>query len=177
MEKTGKITVLVGTNRPGSSSKIVATQFFNELIKNGAEASLLCLEDLPPSFFSSQMYDLRSEEMETIIDTFIRNADKLVFVIPEYNGGFPGILKTFVDVVPQATWKNKKAAMIGVSSGAAGAARAMDQFTNVLHYLKVHVHYQKPKLSKIDQLLEDGVINEKRARTLLEDLALDMMSF
>jgi phage antirepressor YoqD-like protein len=48
----------------------------------------------------------------------------------------------------------------------------MDQFTNVLHYLKVHVHYAKPKLSSFSQLIDnDGNIVVEEANKLLKSQA------
>lgn len=177
MKEAKMITVIVGTNRPGSMSAVVAKQFLREYENGGGQGQLLALENLPREFAFADMFGERTPEMQVIIDQFIIGVDRLVFVIPEYNGGFPGVLKTFVDAVPQATWRDKKAALIGVSSGPTGALRAMDQFTNVLHYVRVHVHYLKPKLSNITALVEGGVVTEKRAESLIKDLALEMLSF
>ena len=177
MKESRMTTVIVGTNRPGSMSEVVAKQFLREFEMAGGKGQLLALKDLPRDFAFADMFGDRTEEMQVIIDKYIVSAERLVFVIPEYNGGFPGVLKTFVDAVPQATWRDKKASMIGVSSGPTGASRAMDQFTNVLHYVKVHVHYLKPKLSNISALVEGECVTEKRAESLIKDLALEMVSF
>lgn len=170
-------TVIVGTNRPNSMSELVAKQFLREFEMVGGNGQLLALRDLPREFAFADMYGERSEKMNEIINTFIIPADRLIFVIPEYNGGFPGVLKTFVDAVPQATWKDKSAGLIGVSSGPTGAARAMDQFTSVLHYLRVHVHYLKPKLSNISMTFQGDSIAEERAKSSVKDFALAMLKF
>jgi hypothetical protein len=39
------------------------------------------------------------------------------------------------------------------------------------------VHYLKPKLSNISALVEGEFVTEKRAESLIKDLALEMVSF
>lgn len=150
------ICVVTGTNRPQSNSEVVSRQYCEILSEMGQEASQLDLISLPHDFVFSDMYGERTEAMQNIIDQYIVPAEKFVFVIPEYNGGFPGILKAFLDAVPPAQFHGKKAALIGLSSGKAGSLRGMDQFTNVLNYLRVNVYHAKPKLSSIEDILVEG---------------------
>jgi chromate reductase len=156
------ITVIIGTNRPDSNSQIVADAYCHILSELEVDNKQLKLIDLPREFSFADMYGQRTETMQTIINTLIDPVEKFVFVIPEYNGGFPGVLKSFLDCVPPSSWHGKKAGLVGISSGAAGSLRGMDQFTNVLNYLKVSVLYAKPKLSGIEAILgserklEDG---------------------
>lgn len=171
------ITVIVGTNRPESNSFKIGKLYMEELKSQGVDAQMLQLEDLAPDFIHQEMYGRRTAEFEQIIATYIRPITKFVFVIPEYNGSFPGVLKAFIDCVPPGEFHGKKAGLIGLSSGAAGAARAMDQFTSILNYIKVNVLYAKPKLSGIDTLLQDGVLSDERAVTGLRDQAALIKDF
>jgi chromate reductase, NAD(P)H dehydrogenase (quinone) len=148
------ITVIAGTNRPGSNSAIVANEYLSLLKQEGIDSQLLSLEYLPADFAYADMYGHRREDMNRIIERYISPVNLFVFVIPEYNGGFPGVLKSFIDVVPPAEFHHKKAGLIGISSGHSGSLRAMDQFTNVLNYLKVNVYHFKPKFSKIEEMLD-----------------------
>jgi len=147
------ITVVIGTNRPDSNSQILGDAYCHILNELGVPNSQLKLIDLPPNFVFEDMYGKRTNTMKSMISDSIENVDKFVFIIPEYNGGFPGVLKAFVDCVPPSNWHGKKAGLIGISSGAAGSLRGMDQFTNVLNYLRINVLYSKLKLSGIDQIL------------------------
>lgn len=76
-------------------------------------------------------------------------------MIPEYNGGYPGILKAFVDAVPPKHFRGKKAALTGISSGKAGALKAMDDFTGILHYLQAEVLSDKPKFTDIENAFNE----------------------
>jgi NAD(P)H-dependent FMN reductase len=148
------------------------------LKQSSADYRLLRLEDVPSHFIDTDLYEGRSEAFQQILDDYIACAEKFVFVIPEYNGGFPGILKTFIDAVPPRLMHHKKAGLIGLSSGHSGALRGMDQFTNVLNYLKVNVHHHKPKLSQVEKLLNKrGELENDRAIDQLQLLSKEIVEF
>jgi NAD(P)H-dependent FMN reductase len=64
--------------------------------------------------------------------------------------------------------------MIGLSDGHAGNMRGQDHLTGVLHYLKMHVHYHKPKLSNITKSFdsEGNLSNERYMAQLQEHTSL-----
>ena len=78
------------------------------------------------------------------------------------------IPKLFLDASPVRSFQNKYSSMIGLSDGHAGNMRGQDHLTGVLHYLKTHVHFDKPKLSGITKWLSpEGVLtNENYAEQL-----------
>ena len=156
-------TVICGTNRENSNSSIIS-KVYEELIKKEEEqVAVLYLKDLPKSFAYDEINGDKSDEFKFVIENYIKVANRFIFVIPEYNGGFPGVLKSFIDSVPPEYFYYKKAALVGISSGHAGALRPLDQFTNILHYLKVEVFSNKPKLSSIESLLDHDKINDADA--------------
>ncbi len=172
------ITIIGGTNRPNSNSMLISRKYAQHLESKGQSSQILNLEDLPNDFVFCDMFGERTEAMKLIIAQYFENIDKFVFVIPEYNGGFPGVLKAFIDCLPPSVFYNKKAGLIGLSSGNAGSLRGMDQFGNVLNYLKVNVLFAKPKLSQIESLLEkDPELTDKRINQLLDDHADLMINF
>ncbi len=160
------ITIISGTNRPNSNSEKIAN-FYNNLTPE--KSQVLCLKDLPKDFVFADTYSEGSKEFNQIVNDKIVNANRFIFVIPEYNGGFPGVLKAFIDAVPPKHFHDKKAALVGLSSGHTGALRPMDQFSDILHYLKVEVLSAKPKLSGIEKLIENDVLVDERALSLLND--------
>lgn len=164
-----RFLVITGTNREGSNSEKIANIYIDLLKEAGIHSDRIDLKDLPRDFAFQDMWNGHSETLAKMVQDKIEPATKYIFIIPEYNGGFPGVLKTFIDCIPPKVWNGKKAGLIGISSGAAGALRAMDQFTNVLNYLKVSVLCAKPKLSGIDQILQDEKLNDDRANAQLAD--------
>jgi len=169
------ITIISGTNRKDSKSDVIAKEYSRYLKDLGEESQVLSLIDMPKDIIQDDMYSNHRQAIKDIYNKFIAPVDKFVFVIPEYNGGFPGILKLFIDTVPPAMFYGKKAGLVGVSVGRAGNTRGTDQFTNVLNYLQVNVLHSKPPLSLIDTLVdEQGTIThevtEKILRTHVEVL-------
>lgn len=172
------ISVIAGTNRPNSNSAKVAELYVKILTNKGQEAKVLRLETLPVNFAFNEMWGERSEQFEAIIEHHISAASKFLFVIAEYNGSFPGVLKTFIDALPPQELKGKRAGLVGLSAGRAGALRGMDHFTGVLHYLGVEVLSNKPKLSSIDSLTDDnGHLTDEEALKLLQDHAALLIGF
>lgn len=133
------ITIIASTNRPDSNTLKVAN-FCKKLLEDkGAETNLISLTELPDNFIVSDLYGKRSEAFKAIQNQ-ITTSGKFLFVIPEYNGGFPGVLKTFIDACtfPESFF-GKKAALIGISSGRYGNIRGLEHFTGVAHYFNLHI--------------------------------------
>lgn len=172
-----RITIIAGTNREKSNSALVGSHYARILSSIGAEPLTLDLRMLPHDFIFTDMFGERSVAMEKVIHDYLEMSGKFVFVIPEYNGGFPGVLKAFVDAVPPRVFHGKKAGLIGLSSGHAGGLRPLDQFTNVLNYLQVNVLHLKPKLSNIDGAIDAGELTNARAKELLLRHAELMVNF
>lgn len=158
------ITIISGTNRNGSVSAKVAASVHELLTTLGQEAQVLDLQKLPRDFaFCNDVYGNADPGMSAIAEQFVNNADKFVFVVPEYNGSIPGVCKTFIDSVWPEQFKNKKASLIGLSSGRAGNVRGLDHLTNILNYLHVAVLPHKVNITHVDaHMSEDGHLKESK---------------
>lgn len=156
------ITIISGTNRPKSSTSKLAAYYQKRFHEKGVEAGILDLTQLPANLLQTDLYGKRSVEFQPIQD-IVDKTDKFLFVIPEYNGSFPGALKVFIDACsfPESFYE-KKAALTGLSSGKYGNIRGIDHFTGVCHYLNLHVMPLKLHIANIKtELNADGnIINE-----------------
>ncbi len=150
-----KIQVLTCTNRPNSYSHKVSKIYLSLLKKSGIEASYYNLESLPENIAFSDLYGKRSRDFEHVIEQVIRPYKRFIFVVPEYNGSFPGILKVFLDAVHPREWNGKKACLVGVSSGRAGNLRGMEHLTGVLLYLKMNVYHNRLPISGIEHIVNE----------------------
>jgi NAD(P)H-dependent FMN reductase len=143
------ITIIASTNRPGSSTLKMAKYYQQKLQEKGVEAGLLSLSQLPPNLIETDLYGKRSPDFAKI-QKIITQTDKFIFVIPEYNGSYPGVLKVFIDACDfPASFYDKKAALVGVSSGKYGNIRGIDHFTGVCHYVHLNVMALKLHISGI----------------------------
>lgn len=133
------VTIISGTNRPGSNTLKVAKYYQKILLEKGLESSLFSLEQLPDTLIASDLYGKRSESFGPIQELMTKTT-KFLFIIPEYNGSFPGVLKTFIDACqfPESFY-DKKACLVGISSGKYGNIRGIDHFGGVCSYLHLHV--------------------------------------
>ena len=140
------ITIISGTNRPGSNTAKVAAQYLQLLHKKGIEPQFVSLEGLDVSE--------RSEAIKKLETAILVPTDKFIFISPEYNGSIPGVLKSLIDHTDiKKVWWGKKALLTGVSTGRAGNLRGMEHLTGILHYVKMHVHPNKLPISVVDKLL------------------------
>ncbi|MGY3211045.1 NADPH-dependent FMN reductase [Mucilaginibacter sp. HD30] len=114
------ITIISSTNRPGSSTYKLALYYQKKLSEKGIEAGILSMTELPGNLIETNMYGKSNPEFEQI-QARVTATQKFLFIIPEYNGSFPGILKFFIDACafPQSFYE-KKAALVGLSSGKYG---------------------------------------------------------
>ena len=172
------ITIIAGTNRKNSVTLKVARYYEKLLNQRGENCQVLDLAKLPKDFVFSSLYGEENLDFAQITEQFIFAPSKLVVVTPEYNGSFPGIMKSFID-----GWNPKKVsgkwvalvALVGVSSGRQGNARGMDDLTNILNYLKINVIPVKPPLSQIFNLLnENEDISDEGMNDLIR-LQLDLL--
>lgn len=162
------ITVISGTNRENSHTEKIARHYEAVLKSKGETVNYLCLKELPPDFINTDLYGKRSEAFQKLLDKDIVNQHKFIFVSPEYNGSFAGILKIFLDAVPPRLWTDNRACLVGVSTGRAGNLRGLEHLTNILNYLKVNVYHNKLPISRVDTLLnaDAGIKDEETLKVI-----------
>lgn len=165
------LTIISGTNRPGSNTHKVATAYSTALSQLNIENQVFSLQQLPPDFIVSDFYGKRSPAFQAIMEQYIQPAGKLVMVVPEYNGSYPGIFKLLIDAIPPADLAGKKAALVGVASGRAGNLRGVDDLTNAFHYLKINVFYHKLILSLVRDLTDTEKVTSETALKMIADHA------
>jgi NAD(P)H-dependent FMN reductase len=148
------ITIINATNRPENKTRVVVEAYAKLVHEAGLEAQIFDMAELPADFIFNASYGKRSQAMETIIQTRLDPAAKLVVIAPEYNGSYPGVFKAFIDAIHPKHFYGKKAALVGVASGRAGNLRGMDHLTDVLHHLGVEVLSYKVPISRLDTLMQ-----------------------
>ncbi len=150
------ITIISSTNRAASSTLKLSLYYQNRLREKGIEAGLLSLTQLPPNLIETDLYGKRSDAFEPIQE-IITQTQKFLFVIPEYNGSFPGVLKVFIDAcsLPESFYE-KRAALVGLSSGKYGNIRGIDHFTGICNYMHLHVMPLKIHIASINKEFDEN---------------------
>ncbi len=154
------IRIICGTNRRDSITRRIANQYAEILNERGEESEIIDLNLLPTDFIISALYENagKNTEFNYFSDKMVE-AQKFVFIIPEYNGSFPGVLKAFIDGLPYpGAFHNKKCALVGISSGAQGAGLALSHLTDIFNYMGMHVLAYKAKFAQIEGLMSEDKI-------------------
>lgn len=173
------ITIISGTNRKNAVSKKVALQYQQLLQEYEVESNIIDLALLPPDFLETALYENQGKnEGFNKLSDLMKLTEKYVFIVPEYNGSFPGILKAFLDGLEfPGTLKGKKCAMVGISAGVQGAALAMSHLTDIFNYLGMHVFAGKPKLMRIGDTLVNGKVEDDSYIKRLREQAEQFLEF
>lgn len=164
------IKIVIGTNRKNSKSETIARIYQRMLNERREDAEILSMNELPEDFAFSALYENtgKNQAFNVFVER-LRGADKMVFVIPEYNNSFPGVLKTFFDGLPYPSpLAGKWAALVGVSTGVQGASLALSHLTDILNYLGMNVLATKPRLAQIASHLSEDTLQNPIYQRFLE---------
>lgn len=163
------ITIIAGTNRDDSLSKTIALYYESLLKHKDVTCRILDLNELPKDYIYSALYDNKGKDSTfNAFQKVIDESEKMVFIIPEYNGSFPGALKVFIDGLRYPdSFENKKAALVGLSAGVQGGALALSHFNDILCYLGMNVLASRVKLARINAHFKNGKITDELYNSLL----------
>jgi NAD(P)H-dependent FMN reductase len=131
---TLKIAIIMGSTREGRFSERPAGWVLGRLSKQeGVEAELLDLRDFPMPFYDSvatpkAAKGVYSNEIAQKWAEKIKQVDGFIIVTPEYNHGYPAVLKNALDWIYQE-WNNKPVGF--VAYGSVGGARSVEQLRQV----------------------------------------------
>ena len=137
------LTILAGTNRPGSSTRKVVRHLEGVYQELGRPFVVVDLLELPPDAFTSASYAQKPAALQPFIDRMLAST-ALVVVTPEYNGGFPGALKYFIDLLPfPASLQRRPTAFVGVAAGDWGALRPVEQLQALFGYRNAYLYPER----------------------------------
>lgn len=154
------ITVIQSTNRADSKSESIAAQVATRLgsLYTG-EVKLLNIRDIDRDLLVSDTYSAKDmpTRLRELQDRVMIPSMKFVWVLPEYNGSYPGVLKLFIDALSAGRYDEvfgfKKSLLIGITTGRSGNIRGMDHFADVLRHMKSIVYPRALPISRIGQLM------------------------
>lgn len=138
MDTIRVLTLVGGISRESLNKKLFRA--VQDLDLSSFEFETFDISRLP--FFSQDLEDDPPDKV-TEFKEKIRECDAVLFITPEYNRSFPGVLKNAIDwgSRPYGTnlWEKKPAAVMGASVGNIGTFGAQHHLRQVLAYLNVYV--------------------------------------
>jgi NAD(P)H-dependent FMN reductase len=165
------IPVILGTVRKGRASENVAKFVFEQVQqREGVETELLDIGELkfPGDDAGEQIKDKG-------FSSTCERADGFVLVVPEYNHGYPGLLKHVLDSNLKE-YIHKAVGICGVSAGGFGGTRVIQSLLPVLRELGLVTIFWDGNFSGAQNLfdeagnMKDRPTHEKRLDKFLGEL-------
>lgn len=162
-----KIHILSSTDRPKSNAMKVS-EYAKGIISENCDVEIFSLRYYPFQDVAGGKYGEEVESVKSFNNKFL-DADGFLFVIPEYNGGFPGVLKVFYDYLPfPKAFQRMPVSLIGEAAGAFGAMRPVEQFAQLLSYRNAYIFPDSMYIQRVNDSFDpkEGLKNEKLQKLL-----------
>jgi NAD(P)H-dependent FMN reductase len=128
------IQVIIGSTRQGRSGEKVARWFMEHAAaRPDLDVELVDLRDWPLPFFDQQTPPMMGGYADQVQQRWaeqVARADGYVLITPEYNHGYPAVLKNALDHL-YAEWNGKPVGFVGYG-GPGGGLRAVEQLRQVV---------------------------------------------
>lgn len=166
------IPIILGTPRKDRESENVAKWVYSKMQDR---------DEIESQFFDVRDFDLPRDNYGTQIGgnfpewrDAITRADGLVIVTPEYNHGYPGALKSVLDLLLKE-YIHKAVAIVGVSAGPWGGTRVIESMVPMVRELGLAITFSdlnfpsvRSKFDADGNLLDEAY--ENRVRGFLDEL-------
>ena len=171
-EKKIYLPVVLGTNRKNRRSEHVAHWISDKMDgRKEIETKLFDVRDfdLPQDDYGTEIAAQFPEWRDAVI-----KADGLVIVVPEYNYGYPGVLKSVLDLLLKE-YIHKAVAFVGVSAQPWGGTRVIESLAAVVREFGLTPTFTDLNFPRVQNLFdENGVLlddsYDKRAQDFLDEL-------
>lgn len=164
------IPVILGTARQGRRSEHAARFVLAQAKKRaGVETELIDVRSIP-----MRLDDAGEEMKDPAFSAAVERADGLVLVVPEYNHGYPGLLKHALDMNLKE-YIHKAVGICGVSAGPFGGTRVIENLLPVMRELGLVMIFEDVNFGNAGKIFgEDGnLLDEnyiRRVDTFLDEL-------
>ena len=144
------IPLILGTVRQGRRSEHVAKFVLSEMKKRPEiETELIDIRELKMS-----LQDEGEEMKDPDFAAKMTRCDGLAIVTPEYNHGYPGLLKHALDMCLEE-YIHKAVGLIGVSAGPFGGSRVIEQMVQVVRELGLAVSFTDVNFSRVGDAFDN----------------------
>lgn len=172
-----KITVVCGTNRKEALSRLLSAETAQTYRNLGAEVDLLDMEEIPTSILQADAYKSTPADVQLLVQRFL-DSTGVVFIVPEYNGSFPGILKLFIDMLPYPEgFDSRPCAFIGLAAGQFKGLRAVEHLQGVAGYRNAHMFPRRLFIGDSYKQFIDGKLADDELTDRLKEQATGFLTF
>ena len=144
------IPIILGTARRGRESEKVARFVFEQTKKRAdIETELIDVCKLP-----MKLDDAGEQMKDPTFSATVERCDGLIIVTPEYNHGYPGLLKHALDMNLEE-YIHKAVGICGVSAGAFGGARVIEGLLPVMRELGLVTIFWDVNFGNVQKLFDE----------------------
>jgi NAD(P)H-dependent FMN reductase len=157
------IPIILGTARRGRQSENVARFVFEQTKKRAdVETELIDVRKLP-----MKLDDAGEQMKDPTFSATIQRCDGLIIVTPEYNHGYPGLLKHALDMNLEE-YIHKAVGICGVSAGPFGGARVIEGLLPVMRELGLVTIFWDVNFGNVEKLFDEqgNLLDESYVRRL-----------
>jgi len=134
----------------GKAERNVARFVFEQTRKRaGVETELIDVCTLP-----MKLDDAGEQMKDAKFSATINRCDGLIIVTPEYNHGYPGLLKHALDMNLEE-YNHKAVGICGVSAGSFGGVRAIESLLPVMRELGLVTIFWDVNFGNVEKLFDD----------------------
>lgn len=172
------MTLLVGTNRPGSNTRKIAARLEQIYADLGVPLAVVDLAKLPLDIFLPSAYGEKPPSFAPFSDAILQSSG-LHVVTPEYNGSVPGVLKYFIDLLKfPESFERRPVCFTGVAAGMWGALRPVEQLQAIFGYRNAYVYPERVFIARVfEQLNEAGGLKDPELEERLRQQARGFVEF
>ncbi len=152
------VPLILGTSRQGRRSEHVANFVLGEMKKRPEiETELIDVRKL-----KMRLDDAGEEMKDPEFAARMKRADGLAIVTPEYNHGYPGLLKHALDMCLEE-YIHKAVGFVGVSAGPFGGSRVIENLLPVVRELGLVATFTDVNFSHVrDAFDEQGKLKDEK---------------
>src|SRR5438105_5771653 len=145
------IPVILGTARKGRRSEHAARFVFEETKRRaGVDTEFVDICKIP-----MRLDDAGEQMKDQALSDLVKRADGLILVVPEYNHGYPGLLKHALDTNLRE-YVHKAVGICGVSAGPFGGTRVIENLLPVMRELGLVTIFWDGNFSNAGSLFDES---------------------
>ncbi len=171
------VVVVCGTNREGALSRLLSAEVAECYKQQGVSVDVIDMNELPADALLPTAYKEQTPAVKKLVERFLAS-DGAHFVIPEYNGSYPGVVKLFVDMLPYPEgFDSRPCAFVGLAAGQFRSLRAVEHFQQVAGYRNAHIFPRRIFIGDSFKQFVDGKLSDDELSDRLKKQVEGFLAF
>lgn len=175
------IPIILGSVREGRKSEAPAKYILQKVIAAGYKSQLVDFKEIPLPFYNAPTVPVvyfktryPNENAQKWSD-IARAADAFIIVTPEYNHGYPAVLKNALDWL-YLEFEKKPFGLVGVSNGTVAGARMIEHLRPIIGNFNAMAIRETVMLGPIDKIFDtDGKLLDDSVNKKIDGMLVSLI--